>query len=265
MSKSLTDTWLVIKIGRREYAINSCFVKAVTELKHEGFIAESSGTFTRGIYKIFNADIPVIDGYKITREEAQNDSKLNFSKTMTDVKLTYMAWLDCVEWDIMYNSPDDSNDASSREKIHYIETWMHNAKMYNDAYMDKLCSRIKENMLINMSRAKRLVEDRKSGSLGIYESNSELAEIRSHANRYIFDSIDNLIECYTSKMSELCVVVSASGKNFGICIDAVELVTDTNNKATSNQRTVLSAGTIEIRDKVYNVIDLTKLGKTLQS
>ena len=131
MARGLSPTWVIIRIGKREYAINSKYVKAVTELKHETFIAESTGTFVRGIYNIFNTEIPVLDGYKITKETSLAESKLDFSKSMTDIKMLYMSWLDTVEWMAMYADPDGKWSMMEMQKN--IENWEENTIFFQES------------------------------------------------------------------------------------------------------------------------------------
>ena len=259
--RGLSDTWIIIRIGHREYAVNSVFVKAMTELKHEWFISESYGTFVRGIYNIFNADIPVLDGYKVACETHQNDTKLDFSKKITSIKLTYMSWLDNLEWLAM--STDSDGRWASNEIQRNIENWLNTESFNYDEYLNKLFNRIKKYTLMNISRGNKLIEDRMGKTMGVMEAAKEIEAIRTEANRYILDALDNLIDAYTSKMSEMCIVVKASGRNFGLCIDSVELVVDVSNRATSIRKTNLSAGTIDIKGKTYNILDLTKLSKVI--
>lgn len=261
MARGLSPTWVIIRIGKREYAINSKYVKAVTELKHETFIAESTGTFVRGIYNIFNTEIPVLDGYKITKETSLAESKLDFSKRMTDIKMLYMSWLDTVEWMAMYADPDGK--WSMMEMQNNIENWAENTSFPHDEYLNKLCKRLVEHINITTGMADKLIDSRLSKSIQVSDAINEINEIRKHAKRHVLDAFDNIIDCYTSKMSEMCIIVEANKRNFGMCIDSVELISETPKSATNNKRTVLSAGTIEVRNKVYNVIDLTKLSKVI--
>ena len=261
MARGLSPTWIIIRIGKKEYAINSKYVKAITELKHETFIAESAGTFVRGIYNIFNTEIPVLDGYKIARETSLAEYKLNFSKRMTDAKIVYMSWLDTVEWMAMYVDPDGK--WSLLEMQNNIENWTESTSFPHDDYLNKLYKKLIDNINITITMANKLVDGRLSKRIQVSEAIKEIEEIRRHAKRYILDAFDNLIDYYTSKISEMCVIVEAGKRNFGVCIDSVELISETPKLATGNKRTKLSAGTIEIKSKVYNVIDLTKLSKVI--
>lgn len=258
-TKPLTETWVIIKIGNREYAINQAFIKAFTELKHEMFLAESKGQFIRGTYSIFNSEIIVLDGHKLARETSQNDIKLEFSEQLTSVKIAYRGFIDGIEWNIMTGEKDDK--LSSYKSV--ICDWINNTTYAHDKYLDKLFNRIKEHIIINLSRLEKLVEDKQSGELDLGKSVTELETVRREANRHILDGLDNMIDYYNSRISEMCMVVSASGKNFGISIDSVELVTNNCKALTSTKRTTLSAGLVDIDSKKYNVLDLTKISKII--
>lgn len=252
----ISKTWVIIKIGTREYAINSSYVKAVTELKHTDYIAEGSGQFSRGMYDIFHSDMPVIDGYRLTRETPKNSTKLEFSSQMTKIKLDYMAWLNCLDSAIL--SKDSESESELRRLEEKLADFASTPSDYGDVYIDNLGTKLKENIILRLSRGGRIKEGRP-----INEALKEAEEIRRASERYVLEAIDNLIYAYTSKLSEMCIVLEVKGTAFGITIDSVEMIVDVDDKVINKKNTVLSTAIISIKGKEYNVLDLTKLKNIL--
>ena len=261
MAKELSNTWIIIRIGKRKYAINSSYVKAITDVSKSQFITESSGAFVRGVYKVLDIDIPILDGHKIAREEQNDKSKINFAAEMTQLKINYIKWLDSVEWAVMYGNAESADIETSK----YIQHWINEYSISgNDKYLEKQIARLKQYLSVSMPMCEDIVKRRKAHKLGITDALNELQSVRSDAKKFIEMGIDSIIEYHNETVSEFCIIVSANSRDFGITIDSIELIHDATEKANTNeQRTVLSTGTIEVNKNKYNVLGLTKLANLI--
>ena len=252
------DTWIIIKIGKREYAVNSKYVTAVTELRNETLIIESTKNFVRGVYNIFNLETPVIDGYKLTKEQPKNDIKLLFSKELTELKIIITELLDSSELALVSDSQEEI-DEINRQIKNIIEKITPEYKSFGDKYLDKLSNKLISNTMILLNRVSFVIQSKLDRRETFESSSNKLTSIRKECDRQIFDIIDNIIDCYNSRISEMCIIFKVTDLVFGISIDSVELVKETETKNDRNKRTILSMGTITIDEEVYNVLDLSKL------
>lgn len=256
MNESISGTWVIITVGNREYAINSSYIQSFTELKHHMFMKEAQAKFVRGTYNIFNSDIIVIDGHKLAKQASQTDRRLKFCKRISDINLKCRSWIDTLDWVVITNETDPKLDKLSRE----IHEWFDSQSFVDDKYMDRLFKRASEHISIIISRGYRIVEARKKQVKGVTESEAELSDIRKEINRYVSDTLENMAEYYSSQITDLCMIVKASGKIFGLSIDSVKLIADEGVRVTASKRTVLSAGLAVIDNSKYNILDLTKVG-----
>lgn len=254
--EKLDDTWLIISIGSREYAVNKAYIQAVTELRHTQFVEVPKGRFIRGVYSIFSSNIVVVDGHKIAREPSQVDKRLSFCKKLSDTAISCKSWIETLEWIVITNNDDKSLVKLSDE----LSSWLAQQDFSYDVYMNKLFSRIKKHLLIVLNSGLELAKDRINGTIGIVDATSEFNNIKHDMQRYIMDNLDNLSEYYSSKISDMCLVVRVGDKTFGLSIDSVKMVTTTAVGVSRTKRTVLSAGLAVVGGAKYNILDLTKVG-----
>lgn len=253
------DTWMVITIGHRKYAVKSDFVVAVTELKHNTLIMETDIPFVRGKYSVFNVDLNIIDGYKITRETSKNATKLEFSKEMTSLKLDIEKFIDSAQLAIMMKDSSEY-DEIQKGSIEILDE-VNGIHKSSDTYLNRLITRLIENSTIIVGRVGKLIVEYTKGTQGITSSINEIDLIKQEYTRKIHDLVDSIIDYYNSNISEMCIVFKTSKTSFGMTIDGIELIKDVENNVRRVQKTVLSMGTINILDTEYNVLDLAKLGR----
>ena len=260
MAKELSNTWIIIRIGKRKYAINSSHVKAITDVSRSQFITESRGAFVRGVYRVLNMDIPILDGHKIAREEPGDTSKVSFATDMTNLKINYLKWMDSVEWGVLYGDSESADEATEKS----LQEWVDTCKIAGDRYLERQVDKLKQYLSVNMEMCSDLVKRRNKKKIGLAESITELDRYKDEGKKVIEATIDNIIDYHNESVVELCVIMSANSREFGMTIDSMELVHESPNKANVNeQRTVLSTGTIEINNVKYNVLGLTKLANLI--
>lgn len=252
----LEDTWVIIAIGKREYAINQSYIKAFTDLSRCTFVKEAQGRFLRGTYTIFGSNIVVIDGHKIAREPSQIDRRLNFCKHLSDIKLKCISWLDTLDWIAMTGE----NDKKFYKLLEEIIGELGSTRFPHDKYMDKLIVKASEHMNICASRAHSVVEARTNKKMTITEADAQTNAVRREVERYVLDNLDNIAEYNTNQITSMCIVIQVGDKTFGMTIDSVKSIAEQDVQVSRNKRTVLSAGVATVDNVKYNIMDLTKVG-----
>ena len=258
--QDISNTWVIINIGKKSYALNSSYVDAITDLKNENYVAKNENNFVKGIYSIFSVNMPIIDGYKMSSQNSTDESKLEFSKTYNSCKVDYMLWMDSLELIIM--RVDEPNNESFNNTNKILGNWIVNGKEYSDAYLNKLLGRVKDAMEINLSRGNRLVETLKAGELTVTQASKEMDEIRKYSDRHILGYLDDAVDYYCSKVSEMCIVVKVKNKVFGISIDSIKMITEA-TEISNKRKTTISAGIVTIEGTEYTILDLTKLSRII--
>ena len=77
-------------------------------------------------------------------------------------------------------------------------------------------------------------------------------------------ALDNISDVYSKNTADMCLVVNTSRCTFGICIDYIRNIVESVNKAdTGDKMSKLSAGSIKIGTKTYNVLDLAKVSSVI--
>lgn len=257
----ISKTWIIIGIGTKEYAVNHAYVTSIGELKPEQFVVESSLSFVKGIYKIYDLAIPVIDGYKMSNQNSLDDKKIAIAKRFNDFKVAYMEMIELAEWQVM--SWDKDRDAQYLELIGRVTNMANSLDCSNDPYADKLMKRIKEHMLMNISRFNGLVNANRDGSIDASRILAEIEQIKKSSNRHVLDNLDNIRDFYTSRITEMCIVFHANEKDFGVSIDNIKIITEEIDELNHTKKTSISAGVVVINKQEYNVLDLTKLSKAV--
>lgn len=255
MTKDLSQTWVIIAIGKREYAINSNYIQAFTELKLENLIREAKTKFIKGTYKLFNSDIIVLDGHKIAREESQTDRRMEFCKNISNIILKYDALIDKLEW-IIETGERDRYYTAYKDTI--IE-WFNSQDFKYDRYLDKMFTKAYDHTMIIATRADKIIKERYSGKYIYSELTYILDDIKREYNRHVKDNLNHIIDYYTSKISDMCMIIKTGDSTFGLAIDSVKLVAEDGVKIRGTKRTVLSAGVANINNIDYNILDLTKI------
>ncbi len=99
----------------------------------------------------------------------------------------------------------------------------------------------------------------------LYDCQDKLEEIKRQSNKYVIKSLDSIIEIHNEMYSETCLVIRCKGISFGIAVDSIEMISDKSKNLNKHIWDRISAGTIQIKSKEYNVLNLTKLLNIIKS
>ena len=260
MKKKLSNTWVIISIGKRKYAINSEYIKGIVDYSKCKYVAESLGSFSKGIYNILGMDLVVLDGHRIAREESSQENRLIFLKDMTSIKINFNKVLDSVELAVIYCEAEFI-DSSAKEALKDIQ--FPNIDPSNTS-LNKMIGRLQQNITVYVALAAKLVKNRVDGAEDLCEATKDIDKLRSDAKKNVDDLIDSIVEAYNKSVTEMCLIVSTNSDDFALTFDKVEKTTEITGKVNINdKRTLLSAGTLTIGGTNYNVLNLTKIASII--
>lgn len=118
----LDNTWYIIAIGNREYAVNSSLVIGVAELKPTYFVKSDNKRFVYGYYTLFGKVMPVLDGFAIACESPNKETGTEFAKAISSIKEDVHRLVNNGIWDVSFGdnaavSPDteDMYKSASRK------------------------------------------------------------------------------------------------------------------------------------------------------
>ena len=259
MEMSLSITWITIRIGEKEYCINSEYVKGVSELKKVEYQKPVSYSgIMKGIYKIYDANIPVLDGRRLLGYTSIDEEKLNFSDKIHALKYKHMTLLDELEWSVItrdsFNGPLDVKESN-------LGNWVKNTT-FNNRKMDTTVQNMLDPLKIIYSLARKAVYE--EDKISYEQGHNLMAEIKRQSELYIIKGLNALIEIHNKSIIEMCAVIRCKGIDFGISADSIVSVSEQSGGVSKECRDKFSAGTVKIKDVEYSIIDLTKITKLIK-
>lgn len=264
----MNEPWIIMKIGKKEYAINTEYVRSISVLKPEDFLCESVKPFVRGIYRLLNSEIPVINGRKIACEITVAEENASFSKDWTSIKIDIMHWLDAIDIEVFMG---ERSETSSKSMMESIIDRINKLEIHNNKFIERTQSKILSLLLQNSTRAEALFNRRdkklkEAGSdeyLNSGKTYNELAAIRQNIERYVVDAIDSIVEVYCSDKTEYAIVIDLRGTIFALAVDQVLYKSNDNITVSTRENTFLSAGVLNCENTDYNIINISKLSKVI--
>lgn len=254
MEKSLSNTWIIIQIGEAEYCINSEYVKGVAELsKAEYQKPVSYSGIMRGIYKIYAANIPVLDGRRLLGYTSIDEERLNFSEKIHNLKYKHMTLLDDLEWSIMTK---DVFSKSLNMDESALSNWLQGTE-FKDKKLDHTVQNMLAPLKVIYSLANKALCSR--SEISYTQAHNLITEIKRQSELYIIKGLNALIEIHNKSIVEMCVVIRCKGIDFGISADTIVSISEQSGDISKVCKDRLSAGAITIRDSEYNIINLTKI------
>jgi hypothetical protein len=263
----VADSWLILDIGKKQYAINAGYIKSVSTLNSGDFLSQSNKPFVRGIYKMLSSEIPVINGRKLVCEPTLAEENTRFTKELTDIKFDIMHWLDALDLAIFMG--DNESLSYSKESIDKIVYRVSNLKVEDNQYITSNINKLSKTLAQNMSRANSVIEKqmKKYSKSSIEEIKTdeiyqELAEIRKNVEKYTYNIIDSIIEVFCQDKRETCVVIGLNDTQrriFGIAVDRITYINSETCSVSKHEKTFLSAGVLTVESKEYNILNLSKL------
>lgn len=254
----LDNIWYIIAIGNREYAINSSLVIGVAELKPTYFVKSDNKRFVYGYYTLFGKVMPVLDGFAIACESPNKETGTEFAKAISSIKEDVYRLVTNGIWDVSFG--DNATVSPDTESIYKSASRKIEALNYGgDKYIDRLVKSVSEYLDANWFRIKSAARIKAACA-----RSKEIDEIERDIKLHVEMALDNISDVYSKNTTDMCLVVTTSRGTFGICIDYIRNIVESTNQAdTGNKISKLSAGTIKISTKTYNVLDLAKVSSVI--
>lgn len=258
MDVNLSETWIVVDINGSNYCVNSEYVKGISELSASVFKSPAkSSRFVRGHYLIYGTVLPVIDVRRVLGYSSIEDKKIKFSDAVHKVIYEHETWIDELEWAV-YTKDEFSK---SRE---YSDSGVLKFVRDLDVSSDKI-EILTKKIEVAIEIIYGLTNDILKSKNSLYDCQDKLEEIKRQSNKYVIKSLDSIIEIHNEMYSETCLVIRCKGISFGIAVDSIEMISDKSKSLNKHIWDRISAGTIQIKSKEYNVLNLTKLLNIIKS
>lgn len=254
----LDNTWYIIAIGNREYAVNSSLVIGVAELKPTYFVKSDNKRFVYGYYTLFGKVMPVLDGFAIACESPNKETGTEFAKAISSIKEDVHRLVNNGIWDVSFG---DNATVSKDTEAMYESASRKLAELNygGDKYIERLVKSVSTYLDANWFRIKATAKIKSA-----CDRSNEIDEIERDVKLHVQMALDNISDVYSKNTTDMCLVVNTSRGTFGICIDYIRNIVESTNQAdTSNKMSKLSAGSIKIGTKTYNVLDLAKVSSVI--
>lgn len=254
--------WVVMKIGAEYYCANTHYVSGIVDSPQQ-MIETSQNQFIKGVYTVLGVPMPVIDVRKLVDFEPIDTLKVQLSKEISSIRFKYEAWVNELTWCLATgDSFTKGLDANSNDLITYMKDHANDKTIPLKTH--QLFDKMVEPNKIIYSLAKKIVDKINLGNLSSdnkEECEKLLKEIRRQTEKYILRVLDSIIELVVSSVEETIIVIKCNGKVFGLSVDRVETIAENTNEISRDAQTRLSSGVVTIKDKKYNILDLTKLSR----
>lgn len=256
--------WIVVKIGDKEYCINTHYSVCMTEIKpNQQMVGPGQNQFIKGVYSIMGIQIPIIEGRKLVDSDSIDSIKIQISQELSDLRFKYDAWANELEWCFRTgDSFTDSLDADSNDLMQYIKSRSSDERIPLKAR--HLLDKMREpNKIIYTLTGKILTQ--KDGQFNFIEDKEYckkiLKEIRREVDRYILTALDNICKLLVEDVSVTVITIKCNNKVFGLLVDFVECVAAHTGEISLESQDKLSSGKVNIRGRMYSILDLTKISR----
>ena len=256
--------WIVVKIGDKEYCINTHYSVCMTEIKpNQQMVGPGQNQFIKGVYSIMGIQIPIIEGRKLVDSDSIGSIKIQISQELSDLRFKYDAWANELEWCFRTgDSFTDSLDADSNDLMQYIKSRSSDERIPLKAR--HLLDKMREpNKIIYTLTGKILTQ--KDGQFNFIEDKEYckkiLKEIRREVDRYILTALDNICKLLVEDVSVTVITIKCNNKVFGLLVDFVECVAAHTGEISLESQDKLSSGKVNIRGRMYSILDLTKISR----
>lgn len=256
--------WIVVKIGDKEYCINTHYSVCMTEIKpNQQMVGPGQNQFIKGVYSIMGIQIPIIEGRKLVDSDSIDSIKIQISQELSDLRFKYDAWANELEWCFRTgDSFTDSLDADSNDLMQYIKSRSSDERIPLKAR--HLLDKMREpNKIIYTLTGKILTQ--KEGQFNFIEDKEYckkiLKEIRREVDRYILTALDNICKLLVEDVSVTVITIKCNNKVFGLLVDFVECVAAHTGEISLESQDKLSSGKVNIRGRMYSILDLTKISR----
>lgn len=256
--------WIVVKIGDKEYCINTHYSVCMTEIKpNQQMVGPGQNQFIKGVYSILGIQIPIIEGRKLVDSDSIDSIKIQISQELSDLRFKYDAWANELEWCFRTgDSFTDSLDADSNDLMQYIKSRSSDERIPLKAR--HLLDKMREpNKIIYTLTGKILTQ--KEGQFNFIEDKEYckkiLKEIRREVDRYILTALDNICKLLVEDVSVTVITIKCNNKVFGLLVDFVECVAAHTGEISLESQDKLSSGKVNIRGRMYSILDLTKISR----
>lgn len=256
--------WIVVKIGDKEYCINTHYSVCMTEIKpNQQMVGPGQNQFIKGVYSIMGIQIPIIEGRKLVDSDSIDSIKIQISQELIDLRFKYDAWANELEWCFRTgDSFTDSLDADSNDLMQYIKSRSSDERIPLKAR--HLLDKMREpNKIIYTLTGKILTQ--KEGQFNFIEDKEYckkiLKEIRREVDRYILTALDNICKLLVEDVSVTVITIKCNNKVFGLLVDFVECVAANTGEISLESQDKLSSGKVNIRGRMYSILDLTKISR----
>lgn len=256
--------WIVVKIGDKEYCINTHYSVCMTEIKpNQQMVGPGQNQFIKGVYSILGIQIPIIEGRKLVDSDSIDSIKIQISQELSDLRFKYDAWANELEWCFRTgDSFTDSLDADSNDLMQYIKSRSSDERIPLKAR--HLLDKMREpNKIIYTLTGKILTQ--KDGQFNFIEDKEYckkiLKEIRREVDRYILTALDNICKLLVEDVSVTVITIKCNNKVFGLLVDFVECVAAHTGEISLESQDKLSSGKVNIRGRMYSILDLTKISR----
>ena len=260
MNDKMSDIWIVIGIGNREYAINKTYVASISKINPYDIIIDSNVKYIKGRYNILGSSLAVIDGHSIASEKSKYDSIGQYVASITDITIKYRKFIEDVENVIIEKDKRIDFELVKKEfsasvksidslKDKFIEKQLGEMLNYGEMYIDYLGN---------------LVYERLNGAT-LYSTLDNYKTACASIEKHVFKPANKIIESMNSKISEICIVLTIKNKRFGISADSVNHILS-DCVVYKSKLSNVSSGSLYSpeQNKTYNIIDLTKIANVIQ-
>lgn len=256
---NIPNTWLVVGAGGKEYCINSQYVKGIAELDGEDYKANTKkldiNSLIKGEYTIYGNILKVLDLRRVLGSNSIDYDKLIATEEMHKIIYAHMAWVDELELAILTAEETSINlDIKQSKELELLSK----LDIVQEDKIKDIVKSINKALKIIYSTANNLLDIRKSRELTT-EDLTKLTELKRQSKMYIVKNLEKILKIRNESIKETCLMVEVKNIAFAISVDYVDTITNGDDNIIRKTKEKLSAGTIKVKSKDYEIIDLTRL------
>ena len=256
---NIPNTWLVVGAGGKEYCINSQYVKGIAELDGKDYKANTKkldvNSLIKGEYTIYGNILKVLDLRRVLGSNSIDYEKLLATEEMHKIIYAHMAWVDELELAILTTEETSINlDIKQSKELELLSK----LDIGQEGKMKGMVKSINKALKIIYNTANNLLDSRKNRELTT-EDLSKLTELKRQSKMYIVKNLEKILKIRNESIKETCLMVEVKNIAFAISVDYVDTITNGDDNIIRKTKEKLSAGTIKVKSKDYEIIDLTKL------
>lgn len=261
-NKQLEKTWILVNCGDKKFAVNSTFICNTENFKNaEALRVPATAGIKRGVYKVSDLDIIVLDGRKLLGEKSITTKRMKFIEDIHKYKNELLKWSDDLEWAILDSKSDVELDSTKLEFNTWLDTKT-SSKDINDI-KEKIKMHYNELFII----ANNIMESKQKENYDVKDSLKKLDKIRQNIEKLIAKQLGKIISIHNNSFEETCLVFKHNNRIYGVTVDNIVAVTENVDVKALYSEYKIIAGKCMYKDEQYNVFNvnyITDVAKKLE-